>query len=108
METNKGDADLSRLVLFDPEAGKEELVESDPMKRVDFGGALFAEATDELVGTSYEDERVRLYFRDEAWAADYKLLQSKFPGKDIDRGSSTADDRLLLITAAGDTDPGER
>jgi dipeptidyl aminopeptidase/acylaminoacyl peptidase len=108
MQTNKGDVDLTRLVLFDPETGKEELVESDPLKRVDFGGTLFSEKTDELVGTSYEDERVRLYFRDKAWEADYKLLQSKFPGKDIEGGSSTADDRLWLITAAGDTDPGER
>ena len=27
----------SRLTLFDPETGKEELVETDPLKRVDFG-----------------------------------------------------------------------
>ena len=33
-----------RLVLFDPETGKEELVESDPMNRVDFGSAIFSEA----------------------------------------------------------------
>ena len=39
MQTNKGDVDLTRLVLFDPATGKEELVESDPKKRVDFGGA---------------------------------------------------------------------
>ena len=108
METNKGDVDLTRLVLFDPETGRDELVESDPQGRVDFGGAIFAEATDELVGTSYEDERTRVYFRDQDWEADYKLLQAKFPGKDIGLDSSTADDRLLLITAASDTDPGER
>ena len=108
MQTNKGDADLTRLVLFDPETGKEELVESDPVNRVDFGNPIFAEATDELVGTAYEDERVRLYFRDKEWAADYKLLQGKFPSKDIGPGSSTADDRLMLITASSDTDPGER
>ena len=108
METNKGDADLTRLVLFDPETGQEELVESDPMNRVDFGGAIYSEATDELVGTTYEDERARLYFRDKAWEADYKLLQAKFPGKDISLGSSTADDRIVLVTAASDTDPGER
>ena len=108
METNKGDADLVRLVLFDPETGKEELVESDPMNRVDFGSAIYSEATDELVGTSYEDDRARVYFRDPAWEADYKLLQGKFPGKDISLGSSTADDRVLLVTAASDTDPGER
>ena len=108
MQTNKGELDLTRLVLFDPETGKEELVESDPMQRVDFGGAIFAESTDELVGTSYEDERTRLYFRDKAWEADYKLLQAKFPGKEIGFGSSTTDDRVVLITASGDTDPGER
>jgi dipeptidyl aminopeptidase/acylaminoacyl peptidase len=108
MRTNKGDADLTRLVLFDPETAKEELVESDPEKRVDFGGAVFAEATDELVGTSYDDERTRVYFRDEAWEADYKLLQSKFPGKDIALGSQTSDDQRMLITVASDTDPGER
>ena len=78
------------------------------MNRVDFGGAIFSEATDELVGTSYEDERTRVYFRDKAWEADYKLLQGKFPGKDIDLGSSTADDRVVLVTASSDTDPGER
>ncbi len=108
MQTNKGDVDLTRLVLLDPETGKEELIESDPMNRVDFGGAIFAEATDDLVGTSYEDERVRLYFRDKGWEADYKLLQGKFPGKDIALGSSTADDRVMLITVSSDTDPGER
>jgi len=108
MQTNKGDVDLTRLVLFDPETGKEELVESDPMNRVDFGNAIFADATDELVGTAYEDERVRLYFRDKAWEADYKLLQGKFPGKDLTLDSSTADDRIVLITAKSDADPGER
>ncbi len=45
MQTNKGEADLTRLVLFDPETGQEEPVESDPLKRVDLGDALFAEAT---------------------------------------------------------------
>jgi dipeptidyl aminopeptidase/acylaminoacyl peptidase len=108
MQTNKGEPDLIRLVLFDPETGKEELVESDPTNRVDFGATVFAEATDELVATRYEDERMRVYFRDKAWEADYELLQSKFPGKDIEPGSSTADDQLWLITAASDTDPGER
>jgi dipeptidyl aminopeptidase/acylaminoacyl peptidase len=108
MQTNKGDVDLIRLVLFDSETSKEDLVESDPVKRVDFGGAIFAEATDELVGTSYQDEKTRIYFRDKAWEADYKLVQAKFPGKEIGLGSSTADDRVLLVTASSDTDPGER
>ena len=49
MVTNKGDVDLIRLVLLDPETGKEELVESDPMNRVDFGSVYFSDVTDELV-----------------------------------------------------------
>jgi dipeptidyl aminopeptidase/acylaminoacyl peptidase len=106
--TNKGEPDLTRLVLFDPATGKEDLVESDPLGRVDFGGTVFSEATDELVATSYEDERVRVYFRDKAFEADYKLLQQKLPGKDLAFGSMTADDRLAFVTAYSDTEPGER
>jgi hypothetical protein len=36
--------DLTRLVLFDPETGKEEVVESDPLSRVDLDGAAFSAA----------------------------------------------------------------
>jgi len=108
METNKGERDLTELVLFDPQSGKEDLIEADPMKRVDFGQAIFSEATEELIGTVYQDDRSRVYFRDQGWQADYKLLQGKFPGRDISLGSSTADDRLVMITASGDTEPGER
>ena len=43
-------------VLFDVATGKMEIVESDPLKRVDFGGASFSEVTDELAMTSYTDE----------------------------------------------------
>ncbi len=107
METNKGDVDLTRLVLFDPETRREELVESDPMNRVDFGGTHFAEATDELVATTYEDERTRVYVRDPAWKADYELLKSRFPGRDVDFASGTADDQLLLVVAGSDVDPGQ-
>jgi len=45
-QTNKGgDVDLVRLELFNPTTGKEELVESDPLKHVDFGNAMFSRAT---------------------------------------------------------------
>jgi|CXWL01.1.fsa_nt_gi dipeptidyl aminopeptidase/acylaminoacyl peptidase len=108
LETNKGDKDLTELVLFDPLTSREEPVDSDPLKRVDFGQAVFSEATDELVATSYLDDRARVYFRDQGFEADYKLLQTKLPGKEIALGSSTADDNLWFVTALSDTDPGER
>jgi dipeptidyl aminopeptidase/acylaminoacyl peptidase len=107
--TNKGaNLDLIRFELFDPMTGKEELVESDPLNRVDFGDAAFSEVTDDLILTSYEDERTRIYWKDKSFEADYKFLQKKLPGKEIGLGSSTKDERLWLITAYSDTEPGER
>ena len=107
--TNKGAGiDLTRLELFDPATGKEELVETDPLNRVDLGDAQFSEVTDELVVTTYLDDRQRLYWKDKSFEADYKLLQKKLPGKEIGLGSSTKDERLWLITSGSDTEPGER
>ena len=108
METNKGaDVDLSALVLFDPASGKTEMVESDPLKKVDFGGAVFSEATDELAITTYEDDRVRRYFKDKGFEADFKWLTGKLSGKEVSRTSSTLDVRLWLVNAMSDTEPGE-
>ena len=108
-ETNKGaNVDLTRLELFDPATGKEELVESDPMNRVDFGNANFSEVSDELIATTYDDERQRIYWKDKSFEADYKLLQKKFPGKEIGLINGTKDERLFLIVANSDTEPGER
>ncbi|MBO0858530.1 MAG: alpha/beta fold hydrolase [Chloracidobacterium sp.] len=108
MLTNKGkEIDLLRLVLFDPDTGKEELVESDPMNRVDFGGPVFSDVTDELIATTYEDERSRIYWRDKSFEADYALLKKSLPNKDVDFGSSTRDETLWLISAHSDVEPGE-
>lgn len=108
-ETNKGaGVDLVRLELFDPMTGKEEVVESDPLNRVDFGGAIFSDVTDEMILTNYEDERVRLYWKNKDFEADYKWLEKQLPGKEIGLGSSTKDEQLWLISASSDTEPGER
>ncbi|MGE5813293.1 MAG: S9 family peptidase, partial [Acidobacteriota bacterium] len=106
--SNQGDTNLVRLVLIDAETGAEEFVESDPLKRVDLGNVLFSDKTNELQATMYEDERTRYYFRDHALESDYKFLTAKLPGKDINFGSATDDEQLWLITASGDTEPGER
>ncbi|MEN3326475.1 MAG: hypothetical protein V7638_1282 [Acidobacteriota bacterium] len=106
-QTNKGaDVDLVRLELWNPTTGKEEVVESDPLKKVDFGNATFSEVYDELVATSYDDERTRIYWKDKAFEADYKTLQKQLPGKEIGFGSSTKDEKLWIIYANADTDPG--
>jgi len=106
-QTNKGaDVDLVRLELWNPTTGKEEPVESDPMNRVDFGNATFSEVSDDLIATSYDDERQRIYWKDKAFEADYKYLQKQLPGKEIGFGSSTKDEKLWIISASADTDPG--
>ncbi len=108
METNKGTADLTRLVLFDPATQREEVVESDPLNRVDFGSATFSDLTDELIATSYQDERTRIYWKNKAWEADYNYLKSKLPGKEITPASTTRDENVWMIVANSDTEPGER
>ena len=107
LETNTGNTDLTRLVLFDPETLKEEVVESDPLNRVDFGSAIFSELTDELILTTYNDDKVRRYWKDKVFEADYKWLQSKLPNMEIGLGSSTKDENLWIISAFSDTEPGE-
>jgi dipeptidyl aminopeptidase/acylaminoacyl peptidase len=109
MQTNKGDAvDLVSLVLFDPETGKEEMVESDPLKRVDFGGAFISDVTNELIFTTYTDDRRRLYFKDKGFESDYKLISKRLPNKELTFDSATADETRWLITAFSDTEPGEK
>jgi len=108
MVTNKGDnVDLVRLTLFDPKTGKEDLVESDPLNRVDLASPIFSDLTDELIGTIYLDDRPRVYFREKSYKADYDLLKKQLAGKEITFGSSTKDEQLYLITASSDTEPGE-
>ncbi len=108
METNKGEPDLAGLILFDPTTEKVEAVESDPLKRVDFGNAVFSEATDDLIATSYEDDKTRIYFKNKAFEADFRLLQKKLPGKEVMPASTTADDQIWLVAAYSDVDPGSR
>ncbi|MBE9114908.1 S9 family peptidase [Lusitaniella coriacea LEGE 07157] len=107
LETNKGeDVDLTRLVLYNPETKESELIDVDPEKEVDFGGALFSEATDELLVTSYVGDRLRIYPKNEEIARDLEILQKALPEGDISLASMTEDDRLLLIKVSRDVDPG--
>jgi dipeptidyl aminopeptidase/acylaminoacyl peptidase len=108
LETNKGEnVDLAELALFDPQSGKVEKVESDPLNRVDLGAAVFSEVTDDLAYTNYTDDKTRRYFKDKGFEADFTWLKSKLPGKEINLGSRTVDEQLWLVTATSDTEPGE-
>src|SRR5207244_13141379 len=100
--------DVTKLKPFNPTTGKEVLVESDPLKRVDLGATSFSEVSDELIATTYQDERTRIYWKDKAFEADYNFLQKQLPAKEIAFASSTKDERLWLLAAYSDTEPGER
>ncbi len=104
--TNKGDANLTQLMLLDPATGQTELLESDPNGKVDFGGMQTSDLTDDLIYTSYTDDKRKLYFKDKTWEAEYNWLKKQLPGAEVSLGSSTKDERKLLIYANSDTDPG--
>jgi dipeptidyl aminopeptidase/acylaminoacyl peptidase len=106
MVTNKGDRDLVQLVLFDPATGKEELVEQDPLGRVDFSGASFSTVSKKLIATTYNDERVRIYFKDKAFEKDYNYLKKQLGDREIAFGSSTKDESKFIVSTFSDVDPG--
>lgn len=108
LSTNRGDnVDLTTLELMDPQTGDSKVVESDPLKRVDLGGTLVSELTYEILATVYVDDKVRIYWKNKSYEEDYKLLQKKLGDKQIGFGSRTADERLWLISASSDKEPGE-
>src|ERR1700728_1824400 len=106
IETNKG-TDLTSLELLDPQTGKTEMVESDPLGKVDFGGALFSEATDELVETWYIAARAKTYYKNKAFGDDVHWIEHQFPEHEILVVSRTKDEQVWLVTAVSDIEPGE-
>ena len=105
--TNKGDdVDLTRLVLFDLKTLKEEFVEADPLKRVDLDNVSFSEVTREIVFTTYEDDRLRYYWKDNSLKEDYDLISKQLPGVEPYFARTTADERYWIIGSYSDVDPG--
>ena len=106
MESNKG-TDLVSLMMLDTATGKTEMVESDPLGKVDFGGALFSEKTDELIETWYTAARTKVYFKDQAFGDDNHWIEKQFPGEELRVISRTRDESLWLVTMVSDTEPGQ-
>jgi dipeptidyl aminopeptidase/acylaminoacyl peptidase len=107
MISNKGDdVDLTRLMLLDPKTGETELVHEDPEGEVDFGGPLFSDATEELIGAAYVGDRLRIYpFTDEL-KKDLEFLRANLPDGELGSGSGTNDDNISLVSVSRDVDPG--
>jgi dipeptidyl aminopeptidase/acylaminoacyl peptidase len=108
LQTNKGgNIDLQQLELLDPATGKTEFVEADPQKRVDLAGAMISDLTKEIIATIYVDDKLRYSWKNKDFEADYNRLQKQIPGSTVRFVSSTTDERLWLVTAAKDTEPGQ-
>jgi len=105
--TNKGSLDLTELDLLDPTTGATTKVESDPEKRVDLGRVQRSEVDYRMLFTQYEDDRVRLYFKDKAFEKEYRWLQTKLPDKEIAFGARSKDENVWIVIAHNDTEPGE-
>jgi dipeptidyl aminopeptidase/acylaminoacyl peptidase len=106
--TNKGDSvNLLKLVLLNPNTGAITDVERDPLNKVDINNVNISDSTHELVMTSYYDDRERKYFKDGKLEADYKFLESKFPGEDVNFTSLTRDETKVLIAVASDKNPAD-
>ncbi|MCA8986599.1 MAG: S9 family peptidase [Planctomycetaceae bacterium] len=102
LTTNKGDLDLQTLFKMNPKTKELTLLESDPEKRVDFGGLRMDRNTREIISTSYTDDKTRYYWRNKTWEANYKFLQQKFPGREIAFQNATNDYSKFLIAVHGD------
>ena len=107
LQSNKGeDIDLIRLMLMDAATGATELVESDPEGAVDFGAAVFSDATEEMIATAYVGDRVRIYPKDETFANDLKVIREQVPDGELGLGSMTEDMSTMLVSVSSDVDPG--
>ncbi len=101
-----GDVDLARLILFDPITQEETVVESDPEKQVDFGGAAFSDVSNELMATFYVGDRVRIYPKTDEFRDMLQRLRAHLPDGELSVGSSTFDERIVVIRVSRDVDPG--
>ncbi len=106
MVTNKGEqTDLMHLVKLDPLTLKEEIIESDPMGRVDITNVIVSDVTKDIIYTVYEDERDRYVWKDKAYEKDYEIISKSLPEKNIYFSNATTDEQLWLINAYSDTQP---
>jgi len=105
--SNKGDEnDLTGLYLMDLDSHELTLFERDPEGEVDFGGVVLHPETNELLATVYVGDRVRIYPKNDEFAADLEFLRETLPEGEISLASETADASIALIRLSRDVDPG--
>lgn len=106
--SNVGDSvNLSKLVLIDPNTGGMETVHAEPLGKVDVEAAKIARYSHKLISVSYNDEKMRPYYLDTSWAADYQYLREEFPGREIEFLDETADETKVMVSVWSDVHPGD-
>ncbi|HTK38431.1 MAG TPA: S9 family peptidase [Pyrinomonadaceae bacterium] len=106
IQTNKGDSDLIELDLLDVETGKTEKVESDPLNKVDLNNVNFSDVTNEIIATSYEDDRNRIYWKNKDFQKDYETIKKRLGDREISFNSATKDESKFIVATYSDVDPG--
>lgn len=106
IQSNKGNLDLIELQLLDVETGKTEKVEGDPLGKVDLDGVSFSDITHEIIAITYEDDRVRTYWKDKNYKKDYDKIKKQLGDREISFNSSTADEQKFIVATYSDVDPG--
>jgi dipeptidyl aminopeptidase/acylaminoacyl peptidase len=106
LDTNKGALDLAELETMDLATGATTKVESDPDKRVDLFNVEISRLDHHILFTEYEDDMFRRYFKDPAFEADYRWLQTKLPGLEVSFGARSNDENIWIVSAQSDTEPG--
>jgi Dipeptidyl aminopeptidases/acylaminoacyl-peptidases len=106
LQTNKGDSDLIELALLDVDTGKVETVEKDPMGKVDLNNVNFSDVTHEIIATSYEDDRDRIYWKNKDYQKDYETIKKRLGDREISFNSATADESKFIVATYSDVDPG--
>ncbi len=106
IQTNKGDLDLIELQLLDVASGKVEKVEGDPLGKVDLSGVNISEVSKEIISTTYEDDRVRIVWKDKSYENDYNKIKKMLGDRDVNFQSATADETKFVVVTNSDVDPG--
>jgi len=105
--TNKGnDVNYTRLTLLNPKTGETEFIEMDPQEKVDFGGAMFNDKTEELMATYYIDKKQRIYPKTTDFKEDLEFLRNNLPKGKISIVSKTENMNFMLVRISSSIDPG--
>src|ERR1700761_2508423 len=106
LATNKGALDLTELQSINLSTGATTKIESDPENKVDINNVEISRIDHRILFTEYEGDMFRRYYKDRAFEADAKWLQSKLPGLEVGFGARSNDENIWIVNGHSDTEPG--